>query len=190
MFEAYKQVQDDEFQRYIETFQNQFDKNIVIDVDELMRKALTKYDTINQRKEAGEQENQILALNAQPSQDQKIWDAIQSLQANAATKKDGKKDWSKKPPIAEWKKVPPGDKDPKSKMVTVKNKEKLFHWCPKHEQWTIHTPSECTLEKKAGEKNHSCNNNNKKSPDDAKTNEPKMTMAKALMSIMEQDIEE
>jgi hypothetical protein len=117
-------------------------------------------------------------------QAQDFIDAILALAANAAANVQP----AQQPPIAEWKLEAPGEKEPKSKMVKVKNKEKLFHWCTNHEMWTIHKPEECTFKKDSKNTHHNCTD--KKPPDNAKTNEPKLTMTKALMSILNQDIED
>jgi hypothetical protein len=33
--------------------------------------------------------------------------------------------------------------NPKRRGYTLMGKSKVYHWCPHHLQWTIHSPSEC-----------------------------------------------
>jgi hypothetical protein len=40
-----------------------------------------------------------------------------------------------------WKKVPPKAGEPKT--VKRGTPVKTYHWCPKHEEWCIHTPEAC-----------------------------------------------
>jgi hypothetical protein len=32
-----------------------------------------------------------------------------------------------------------------SRSQTITKNKKTYHWCPKHAQWCIHTPTECKL---------------------------------------------
>ena len=56
-------------------------------------------------------------------------------------KRRGKND----PDKWEWKKVPPNEGDPNTKDF----QNKKYHWCIKHQAWTIHTPDECYLDLEA-----------------------------------------
>ena len=63
---------------------------------------------------------------------------------DATSKKRGGKEgkWA-------WKKVEPAEGEPKQKQFNGKT----YHWCPNHQQWTIHTPEECRgVAKKDGKK--------------------------------------
>jgi hypothetical protein len=42
-----------------------------------------------------------------------------------------------------WKLIPPKDNEPSEKRMYTDGKSKVYHWCPHHLQWTIHSPSEC-----------------------------------------------
>jgi hypothetical protein len=42
-----------------------------------------------------------------------------------------------------WKRVPPKAGEPSVKKVHAYGKSKTKYWCPYHNQWTIHSPSEC-----------------------------------------------
>jgi hypothetical protein len=64
LFDAYTQsVPNDEFHRYIEMHRNMYDDGLVLSSEQLMRHAVTKYDTINQRSSAAQEgEPPVLAL--------------------------------------------------------------------------------------------------------------------------------
>lgn len=182
LFDAYLNgVNDEEFHRYIESYQNQHDDGAVINPDTLMHNALTKYDTIMQRREiAGESENKIMALYAE-KRDEVIEKLLEKLEVNMAQSKNNNnsnkgKAFNKK--IPEWKKVAPGENDPKTIVKTVNDKKKTFHWCPNHQMWCIHTAKECTY-KKDGKEGGSKSNE-----------DPKLVLNKALLAFLNQDIEE
>ena len=42
-----------------------------------------------------------------------------------------------------WKYISPKDGESVIKRVNVEGKSKTYYWCPHHQQWTIHKPSEC-----------------------------------------------
>jgi hypothetical protein len=66
LFDAYTQsVPNDEFHCYIEMHRNMYDDGLVLTSEQLMRHAVTKYDTIHQRSKAlQEGEPPVLALQA------------------------------------------------------------------------------------------------------------------------------
>ena len=64
--------------------------------------------------------------------------------AASKERKDEKKSGDKNNDKWAWKKIPPGDGEPEKKTVNGKT----YHWCPYHEAWTVHKPSECTLKDK------------------------------------------
>jgi hypothetical protein len=71
-----------------------------------------------------------------------------------------------------WRRTPPKEGEKHSK--TVEGKE--YHWCPDHESWTRHKPSECkgfVFTKTQA----------KKDSDKASDSKPKMKLAKALAAI-------
>ena len=43
-----------------------------------------------------------------------------------------------------WKRVPPKSGEPSTKKMRSDGKDKIYHWCPHHNQWTIHTAA-CEL---------------------------------------------
>jgi hypothetical protein len=59
-----------------------------------------------------------------------------------------------------WKRVPPRSGEPSTKRMYSDGKNKIYHWCPHHNQWTIHTAAECKrLKPTRGKKDY---NKNKK----------------------------
>ncbi len=56
---------------------------------------------------------------------------------NTSNKKDQKRDET-------WKQVPPKENEQKEKQVG----KNTYNWCKHHMAWTVHTPSDCELEKK------------------------------------------
>jgi hypothetical protein len=42
-----------------------------------------------------------------------------------------------------WKLIPPKDNEPSEKRMYMDGKSKVYHWCPHHLQWTIHSPRKC-----------------------------------------------
>jgi plasmid replication initiation protein len=55
---------------------------------------------------------------------------------NASTQQDMDKKYA-------WKRVPPKSGEPSTKRMYSDGKNKTYHWCPHHNQWTIHTAAEC-----------------------------------------------
>jgi hypothetical protein len=51
-----------------------------------------------------------------------------------------------------WKLIPPKAGKPSVKKVLDDGKKKTYYWCPYHDQWTIHSPSECKKLKSKGKK--------------------------------------
>ena len=114
-----------------------------------MQLALNKY-TI--RVEIGEwgapfiEQEQLIALSAELAKF-KSDPRFSSRNSRDKKKKDGKSDKGKKAKNKrnddQWacKRVTPTDGEP-----NPKNKNgKLYHWCVKHQAWTVHTPSQCDL---------------------------------------------
>ncbi len=78
----------------------------------------------------------------------------QSGKGKAKGKKDGEEKKGKaggkenNEPKPAWKMQPPKDGEPTTKVVDGKT----WHWCPNHNEWTIHPPSECRKGKSDSEK--------------------------------------
>jgi hypothetical protein len=172
LFDAYTQsVPNDEFNRYIEMHRNMYDDGLVLTAEQLMRHAVTKYDTINQRSNTlREGEPQVLALQVS-TEAPKIegnTDLMKALLAKigeANKRKNGRK-------IPAWKKVAPKTNEALMKVVN----NKTFHWCPKHKMWTVHKPAECTLQDETEAA--------------ATPTNPTLALSKALLSVMNDEPKE
>jgi hypothetical protein len=175
-------------------YQNQFNDGVSITPEKLMQNALTKYDTIMQRKAtSGEKENRVLALAAETKKDDAmtvLLAKIASLEANYAASNKGNYNKSNKGTVANkvhvWKKVAPTDSEPKITVKTV-NDKKTFHWRPHHQMWTIHQPKDCTY-KKEGTSNENATGNNK--APERKGEDQKLVLNRALLAFLNQDVEE
>jgi hypothetical protein len=98
LFDAYLNVPDEEFKRYIEMYRDRNDEGTTIDDDTLMRVALNKYEVIQHRKtKENEGEDRMMALVAQTKSTENngslesLISAIKDLQANFAKKEGGDK---------------------------------------------------------------------------------------------------
>ena len=131
LFEGYAQTGDADFVRYIQSIRDTNDDGRhPVTVETLMMLAINKYEvsmthgtwTLTETKDA-----QIIALKAELEK-----------------KKKGKGNQNDDNRFA-WKLIPPAEGDKTSKMW---NKKK-YHWCPKHDAWTVHTPEACNLPAKS-----------------------------------------
>jgi hypothetical protein len=154
LFDAYLQsVPNEEFKRYVEMHRNLYDDGMSVTAEQLMRYAITKYDTINQRTEVvQEQEPPVMALQANTgtktsTKDRR--DAATTLKALLTKLADGGRGKRTYRKIPSWKKQAPTGNEPKSKAVNGKQ----YNWCVKHKMWTIHTAAECTLPDEQAQKN-------------------------------------
>ena len=193
LLEAYLNgVDDEEFHRYIEGYQNQFDDNVVITPDKLMQVALTKYETIMQRKEtSNDTEQRVIAYQAETKDDdvEALKAKIAVLEANYANVKgNGNKvgknsNAAAKNKIPAWKKVAPTASEPQVMVKTINDKKKTFHWCPHHQMWTIHLPKDCTYRKEGNDASGNAA--------ERKNNEQQqLVLNKALLAFLNQDLAE
>jgi hypothetical protein len=192
LFDAYLNVPDEEFKRYIEVYRDRNDEGTPIDEEKLMRVALNKYEVIQHRKsKSNEGEERMMALTAKTKgvEDSKslesLMAAIKDLQANFAKRESGDKGNGEKTKkkgrkVAEWKRIAPEARQPQSKTVN----EKMYHWCTHHKMWTIHSPKDCTLGQQ-GNGNSSNTSNSKTSIENAR-----LTMNRAMTAIYNDDPEE
>ena len=181
LFKGYKACKDAEFVDYIKKKEDLYEEGGQVEYQQLMDWALNKYKT---RKESDQwcqrttEEETIIALQSQVK-------SLMSKKSDASGKSaGGKKDQKKtnkkgkgkgkfKPEDRPaWMKTPPKDGEKQSK--TVEGKE--YHWCPDHESWTRHKPSEC---KGIGFTKGQV----KKDADKFSDSKPKMKLSKALAAI-------
>jgi hypothetical protein len=172
LFDAYLQsVPNEEFKRYVEMHRNLYDDGMMLTAEQLMRYAITKYDTINQRIEVGqEQEPPVMALQTavEEKRPRDGGDATSTLKALLTKLTEGNRGKRTNRKIPGWKKQAPTGSEPKTKAVNGKQ----YHWCIKHKMWTIHTATECTLPDEQGQKGEG------NQPDQS------LKLSRALLSMM------
>ena len=149
LFYSYSTVQDEVFTRYIEQRENQYGDGQLITVPQLMNDALTKYRTrvdaklweapTKEQEEITALKTQLVQLKKQQKKTKKSKsNNSDAKNENKAEKKD-KKEKHKKP---EWmKKKPTKEEIAAGNKKTVDDKE--YYWCPHHNAWGRHHPSEC-----------------------------------------------
>lgn len=138
LFATYLSVPDKPFVDYITAQKDKYDEGIDMDYVKLMYLALTKFkDRIRSKlwQAPSVEQEQIIALTAQ----------IESLRKKKKTPDESYKKPKKKHDYDDekfaWKKVPPKDGEPKTKIVNGKT---YYHGCP-HNIWTIHKPEDCRM---------------------------------------------
>jgi hypothetical protein len=144
LFEAYAEVKDTEFVRFMKNIEDQYELKLKdIKYEELMDNAQNKYRAMKQSGKwmaTSAEQVRISALEAQiknitkkksPTQGNTSTKASGTTTTGTSTKKKGAKpDWMMKPP-----------KEGAAKSKTVEGKK--YHWCPNHASWTIHHPNDC-----------------------------------------------
>jgi hypothetical protein len=167
LFRAYSVANDEHFVLYIEQRQNAYEDGAVTLVDELMESALNKYQLRMEKgiwNAMGRKDEQIMALQAQ-------------LDSRLKAPKGPPSPRKGKDPYA-WKK-----NKPKSGEAVIKTVDgKKYHWCIKHQAWTIHAPENCHLNTKNPKITA---NDPTKEVETQLENEPSLTMSTALQAIAE-----
>jgi len=134
-----------------------------------MQLALNKY---KERKQANKwrtpshEEQKLIALTA------KLRESRNKSNNKEKKRKRDLQDIKRKPGKYAWKLKPPGDGEPRTKVVN----QKTYHFCPNHKEngmWVLHDPKDCN-EAEDGETKLS-----KK----LATARPKLTLAKALQAV-------
>ena len=152
---AYKLVPDKAFQQYIRTkIDTHNDGTATLTTTQLMAFAKKKYDELLDDKVwmlKDETQQQLIALTAQLQQiksNKPKTSATNAGTPNHRNKGKGKSTSHRTNNINNnkdnkwaWKSVKPKTGQAHSK--TVDNKH--YHWCPHHNKWTLHKPSECRL---------------------------------------------
>ena len=149
LFEAYEIVPDRKFNKHIENKKDDYEEGAATTVNGLMHQALTKFKDLKRSKKwqaPTAEEEQIVALVAQVEQLKKFTKKSKSSSEKVADK-IRKKRRDDDPKYA-WKMVKPKQGETSKKEVNGKT----YHWCPKHNAWTLHEPGACRLEK--GENKH------------------------------------
>ena len=151
LFLAYKTVDDQEFHRYINQKESDYEESSQADAltpEKLMSMALEKFTILKEVKktwrEMSAEQKQIVALNARLEKSKSTSSKKENVKTSKRTdKKDGKK--AKKTSGAKSRKDPawmseiPKPGEPTSK--TVEGRE--WHYCSKHKKWGSHKTSDC-----------------------------------------------
>jgi hypothetical protein len=184
LFRAYKVVSDKDFVAYMNKKKDEYDEGQDISPSQLMLLAQNKFKTKKQDNEwnaPSEEQEQIIALRAQVEKLQKYKSKSKDETPKVTNAKNNKKKSYRK---AKWMLLAP--KEGGSHDKTVNGKE--YHWCPKHEAWVRHLPSNCEgkgyYSKRKWRENIQTNRNT------AESSEPtnkKLKIANALLSVLQQD---
>jgi len=135
LFKGYLAAPDKEFNMYIKQKKNNYEEGQDLMEGDIMVMAENKYKTLARSGEwnaPSREQQEILALTAK----------LETMTKKKKGKGNG--ETNKK---YEWKKVPPKD------LQDTKQKNgKNYHWCIKHQMWTLHKPEDCKLEGKEASK--------------------------------------
>jgi hypothetical protein len=181
---AYKGVQDSVFQTYMTVQQNAYDNGSKeFTEDQLMEVALNKYKVLMESDNwntLSEQDSKIIALMAEI-------DALKQQSSSTSSYNDKRKGNNHKSKADNaWKKVAPGEGEPKKKSVG----KVIYHWGTNHQYWTLHSSTECKGIKVTSNKSktHSKASNADKSDSTSQPNKL-LHATNALVSLIEHDKE-
>lgn len=164
LFRAYLSVSDAVFHRYMEIQKDDYNDGVRdLSPIQLMELAGNKYKSLVEEdvwQAPTASDKEIIALRAQVAE-------LKTTPAPTVKESESKKKKAaKKGDKYAWKLVPPKTGEPKQKKVN----EKTYHWCLKHEAWTLHSPDNCNKRDTAAETPQS---------------QQSLQLNTALMSIME-----
>jgi hypothetical protein len=189
LFKGYKACQDAEFVDYIKKKEDFYEEGGQVEYQQLMDWALNKFKT---RKESEQwclkttEEETIIALQSQVKTlmfNQKKPNPASGKSSGGGrkdnkqgNKKDKGKGKFRVEDLPAWVHVHPKEGEKQSKTVEGKD----YHWCPNHNRWTRHKPSDC---KGIGFKGGPKRDQGNKSQD----SKPNMKLAKALAAISDDE---
>jgi hypothetical protein len=78
---------------------------------------------------AKKESSEIAALRAE----------IEAMKVETKSTKDRKDDSKRRADKYGWKKIPPAEKEPRTKQ----SENRTYHWCDNQKAWTLHKVSEC-----------------------------------------------
>ena len=191
LFRAYKVVSDKDFVTYINKKKDEYDEGKDITTSQLMLLAGNKFKTKKQDNEwnaPSEEQEQIIALRAQVEtlQKYKIKTKIEQTTKPEKSEKN-KAGFNQKKPFRKPKWMLMSPKEGGSHEKTVNGRK--YHWCPKHEAWVCHLPSQCKG-KGYNPKRKATNEDDRSNQNNSETNESsnkKLKVANALLSMLQQD---
>jgi hypothetical protein len=178
LFKAYLKCGDEEFIRFINMKKDQYEEGEPITEDELMSKALAKYELKVENKTwnvTDAHKERIIALEAQV----KLLKQGSSGSSSGAARSP-RSTKSTNDQFA-WKKDRPKATEPQSKMYN----KKRYHWCEKHGMWSIHTPEQCFLKDKVVSSNSATNSTSGDATQtgNAANASPQLTVARAMTAV-------
>ena len=145
LFDGYTAASDRQFVEYIRKKEDAFEEGQDIDPDQLMQMALNKYRILvdkGQWNAPSEEQQKIFILQAELEKLKKKKKSPSTSTGQTATNNNAdnkpKKQKGKKEKPA-WMLIKPKDSEPQEKIVDSKQ----YYWCPNHNSWTRHHPSEC-----------------------------------------------
>ena len=151
LFKGYAACSDEKFREYIEKKQVDYEDGFDMTPEILMTYAENKYNTMIRDivwNALSPDQERIVALSSTVQElkdiNLKLAKAFSGKSRNATFNDRKGKDtdfWA-------WKKIPPNDKDPKTK----KKNNKTYHWCFNYQMRTLHTLAECKRRIPEGEK--------------------------------------
>ena len=146
LFKGYKAAADSKFVAYIETKEESYLDDGLLDSTKLMRLALNKY---TMRKTSGkwgaptEEQEQLIALTSEVSklqaENKEMLAKSKTNQASGSSSRSAKAKIRAKEERWAWKKVPPSENESNTKVKD----DKTYWWCVHHQAWCMHTTQEC-----------------------------------------------
>jgi len=180
LFKGYAAASDRAFVAYIAKKEDEYEEGTIIEPKKLMQLALNKYNTL---KEAGkwkapsDEESKILALTAELNKlKKKSGNTSKDIKKKNVTSNNKKTGRFPKP---KWMSEPPKSGESKTKTVD----KKTYHWCPNHESWTRHHPSECKGKGHTSEKKRKSEDNEDNSKVLSKTENKKVKLVQAISAM-------
>jgi len=157
LFKAYEMVPDSTFHNWLIRKKKNYEEGADVTSDSLMLDVLNRYQSLLREgkwQSTTPESKRIIALTSQLNEMQKMLKGtnfkLSSRKSNST--KFEKKSSREKRKISKptkkksndddaWKKVPPSEGEPKTKLA----KEKEFNWCDEHMVWGRHKPIDCHI---------------------------------------------
>ena len=184
LFVAYEGVQDSAFQTYMTAQQNAYeDGSKDFTEDQLMEVALNKYKVLMELDKwntPSAQDSKMVALTT------KI-DALKLQGSSTSSYNDKKKGNNHKSKADNaWKKIVPGEGEPKRKSVG----KMTYHWCINHQYWTLHSSTKCKgIKVTTNESNNHSKASNADKIDSTSCPNKLLHATNALVSLLDHDKE-
>ena len=188
LFSAYSRVDDEEFRKLIRIKESNWlhDEGGDLDAESLMVFAEADYSIRMERgtwRALTEDQQKIVALQATlkkyeagkgKGKEKKKKDKSKDKDKSSAKEnKDKDKSGKEKEKASKWK----WKKEKPTDLNSTKVHEgKTYHWCKKHNKWTLHKTSECRLEGNGGDSNDTGNDANSESGQGRATFEASMAV--------------